>query len=106
MLDKDGADAAVAHYRELHAKSANRGAFDFGEWEMNTLAEDLAEAGRTDDAIAIYKLNAELHDKSSKIQVALGKIYESIDDKEAALRHYERAVELRPGHRRSRRASP
>ena len=79
------------------------GAYDFGEWEINTLAEVLAEEGRPRDAIAIYELNAEFHANSSSIAWSLGNLYETVEDKEAAIRSYERAPELRPNNERAQK---
>jgi len=102
-LDSDGAEAAVARYRELRNDFERAGAFDFGEWEVNTLAEVLAQEGRPRDAIAIYELNAEFHADSSSIALSLGNLYETVEDKEAAIRSYERALELRPNLERAQK---
>ena len=102
-LDSDGAEAAVARYRELRNDFERAGAFDFGEWEVNTLAEVLAEEGRPRDAIAIYELNAEFHADSSSIALSLGNFCEIVEDKDAAIRRYERALELRPNSERAQK---
>ena len=101
-LDRDGPAAAVALYHELREEYSGRGAFDFGEWEVNTLAESLADASRTADAIAIYELNLEAFPDSSAIHLNLGKLYEESGDAARARRHYERVLELRPNHRGAR----
>ena len=78
----------------LLTQEMRAGAFDFGEWEVNTLAEALAEEGRARDAIAIYELNAEFHPDSSSIPWSLGNLYETVEDKEAAIRSHERVLDL------------
>ena len=97
-LDAQGSSAAVARYRELRKEFATSGAFDFGEWEVNTLAEQLRREQRTEDAIAIYQLNAEFHPESTSIHMALGGLYETSGRVDAAREAYERVLELRPDH--------
>ncbi len=89
-----GADSAASRYRFLRDRYGMSGAYDFGEWETNELAAELAEEGRTADAIVIYELNAEFHPESATIQGSLGQLYEEIGDLDAALRAYEKALEL------------
>ncbi|HXI20257.1 MAG TPA: c-type cytochrome [Gemmatimonadales bacterium] len=45
-LQTGGVDSAIARYRELREAFENRGAYDFGEWEVNLFAEELARDGR------------------------------------------------------------
>ena len=98
-LDEQGPDSAVARYRTLREAAGLRGMFDFGEWETNTLGERLTAEGRYDDAIAIYELNAEFYPDSPSIAMSLGGLYERVEDTDAAIRFYERALELSPGNR-------
>ena len=96
VLDLHGADSAGARYRELREASGMRGAFDFGQWEMNTLAEDLAREGRPRDAIAMYRLNAEHFPRSLSIHLAVAELHEELSDTTSAIEAYERVLELRP----------
>ncbi len=100
VLDRDGADSAVATYKRLRESSGLAGVYDFGEWETNTLAEELAAQGRFQDAIAIYELNADFYPRSSAIAGSLGRLYEQVADTAAAIRSYERTLELRPNNDR------
>ncbi len=101
-LDEGGVDAAVARYRELLENFPDRGAYDFGEWEVNVLGERLAAVGRVDEAIAIYALNAERFPGSASIAFSLGQLHEEKGDLDGAIRHYERTLELVPNHRGAR----
>ncbi|MBO6574054.1 MAG: c-type cytochrome [Rhodothermales bacterium] len=91
---ESGGDSAATQYRDLRESSGMAGVYDFREWETNEVASQLAEAGKVDDAIVIYELNAEFHPESSSIQLALGQLYEGKGDVEAAIAAYERAIEL------------
>jgi tetratricopeptide (TPR) repeat protein len=92
-VHESGVDSAATRYRFLREEFGMAGAYDFGEWETNELADELAEEGRIDDAIAIYELNAEFHESPS-IQAALGELYAEKGDTEAAISAYEKAIEL------------
>jgi len=101
-LDQQGADSAAVAYRRLRENTGLLGMFDFGEWEMNVLAERLAREGRPRDAIAIYEINSESYPRSTSIALSLGALYEEIGDREAAIRSYETVLRLVPGHARAR----
>lgn len=95
-LDEHGADSARAEYRELRETTTLRGMFDFGQWEMNTLADRLATEERHSDAIAMYELNAEYFPESVTIWLELGQLYERVDDPARAIERYRRVLELAP----------
>src|SRR5262249_23122633 len=57
-----GVDAAVAQYRDLKAREPD--AYDFTEDELNTLGVRLLKSKRVDEAIEIFRLNAEAFPKS------------------------------------------
>lgn len=94
-----GVDSAAQRYRHLREEFALSGSYDFGEWETNQVAEQLTAEGRIHDAIAIYELNAAFYPESASIAASLADLYEREGDVEAAIRSYERVLELRPGHR-------
>ena len=96
-LDTQGADSTAALYRRLRETEALGGRYDFGEWETNLFAERLASEDRQQDAIAVYRLNAEFYPESLSIATSLGQLYEQVGDVEQAIRSYERALEIRPG---------
>lgn len=99
VTHKVGVDSAVQRYRHLREEFALSGSYDFDEWETNQLAEQLEAEGRIGDAIAIYKLNSEFYPASVSIAANLARLYESEGDRSAAIRYYERVLELRPEHR-------
>ena len=99
IIDEHGADSAVATYRFYRESLMTSGTFDFGEWETNVTAERLARDGRSQDAIAIYELNAEFYPESASIALALARLYEGEEEIETAIRYYERVLELAPNNR-------
>lgn len=92
-----GADSAAALYRDFR-ENLVRGRFDFGEWETNTVAEDLAREGYVEEAITIYELNSEYYPESISIHSALAEHYEQLGRKEDAIAAWERVLEIRPDH--------
>ncbi len=101
VLDQHGADSATATYRRLRESSGMAGVYDFGEWETNTLAEELTAQGRFRDAISIYELNANFYPSSSAIAGSLARLFEQVADTAAAIRSYERTLELRPNNQQA-----
>lgn len=98
IIDEHGVDSATTRYRTLRERIGMAGAYDFGEWEMNTLAERLEADGRLRDAIAVYELNGEFFPESVSIAFSLGRLHEAVGDTAAAVLSYERVLELRPAH--------
>jgi hypothetical protein len=88
VVEREGAAAAVARYRELRRNYMGEGAYDFGQWEMNELARRLVEADRREAAVAILELNAEFYPESSAIQLELGELKLALGARDEALRHF------------------
>ncbi len=97
-LDGQGADSAAALYSRLRERVGMNGMYDFGEWEMNVLAERLAREGRPRDAITIYRINQTSHPESISIALDLARLHEEVGDREEAIQAYERVLELDPGN--------
>lgn len=56
----------------------------------------LNELGRQGEALDILKQLVEKHPKESSIHVELGKLYKSMDQREQALVHFNKALDLNP----------
>lgn len=93
---KSGGQAAVDKYNELKEHFGEVGAYDFREWETNTVAEDLVREGEYEDALIIYKMNAERFPESAAIWFGIGEAYEGIGDMEAAAEAYKTSEGLDP----------
>jgi hypothetical protein len=97
IVQKDGAPAAVAKYKELRADTT-LGTYNFGQWEINELARRLAEAKNTAGAIAILEMNGEYYPKSAEIDFLIAELYLLRDEKDKALQRYRITLEKAPGH--------
>jgi len=92
MMADSGLDATVRRYRALRDRYYGSGAYDFRELTLNLLAGSEARAGRTDNAIALLKLNAEFNAQSAQIPFMLGESYLQKGDTATALADYRDAL--------------
>ncbi|NNE67589.1 MAG: serine hydrolase [Pyrinomonadaceae bacterium] len=94
--NKQGGAAAVAQYRKFKQDDPEK--YDFSENELNNLGYQLLGAGKTKDAIEIFKLNIEMFPKAFNPYDSLGEAYLKAGDKINALANYKKSVELNPDH--------
>ena len=93
---REGADAAVKQYRDLRSRYYGRGAYDFGEETLMTVARRLANA-RPEVAIPLADLNMEFFPRSVNTLVTKA-IAQSGRNDEAAVATLRQALELDPGN--------
>lgn len=94
-----GGEAAVAKFQELRASYDNAGAYDFREWETNTVAERLAAADKHEDAIVVYMLNTERFPESDAPWSGMAESFEAMGDIPAAIDAYEKALAINKNRR-------
>ena len=97
LIEKDGAEAGVRRYREL--KTTQKDVFEFGEPVLNTLGYTLLASGRTDAAIAVFRLNAEEYPESGNVYDSLAEAQMAAGSRDDAIRSYARSLELDPSNR-------
>ena len=93
---REGADAAVKQYRDLRSRYYARGAYDFGEETLLSVARRLANA-RPEVAIPLAELNMEFFPRSVNTLVTKA-IAQAGRDDEAAVATLRQALELDPGN--------
>jgi hypothetical protein len=93
---REGADAAVAQYRELRDRHYGRGAYDFGEETLLSAARRLGQA-RPELAIPLADLNLEFFPKSVNSLVVKA-IAQSRRDEEGAIATLKQALEIEPNN--------
>jgi tetratricopeptide (TPR) repeat protein len=91
-----GSSAAADQYRDLRQRFYGKAAYDFSEDTLIAAGQRLTNAGRHDDAIAIYKLNAEFFPRSTKTLAAIAFSYTRKLDDESAMKYLEQALEIEP----------
>ena len=101
IIQKDGAPAAVARYKQLRADTL-AGRYSFDQWETMELARRLAEAKNTSAAIAILDMTGEYYPKAASVDVALGEAHVLAGNRDAALASFRRALEKQPDNARAK----
>jgi tetratricopeptide (TPR) repeat protein len=95
-----GAAAAVEYYFEL--KSSRADAFDFIDTDLAFIAYKLYMTGRKSESIPFFKRYLVEHPDGQYNDFSyeyVGRAYESLGDREAALKNFRRAVELNPDNK-------
>lgn len=90
----DSINAACEKYRDL--KKNHYDEYNFKESQLNQLAYQLLQVGRTEAALAMFKLNAESYPKSANAYDSLGEAYMVAGNKEEAIKNYEISLKLNP----------
>lgn len=98
-----GLDPAITQYRELRDMYYGRAAYDFGPQPLNSLAERLLREGDSDSALALAKLNVELHPRDAWTQAMLGGVHKERGEKDQAIAAFEEALKLEPDNRWAKR---
>lgn len=96
MASQPGGGAKAADvFHEARKRDPN--AIVFPELAMNLLGYERLQAGGKEDAIQLFKLNAEAYPMSANAQDSLSDGYLAAGQKELALQAEEKCVELLPG---------
>ena len=93
-VETKGVQAAIEEYHALRAQHGDE--YNFAEYELNNLGYDLLDKGKTADAIAILKLNAEQYPASFDVYDSLGDAYLRVGDKQAAEQNFRRSLQVYP----------
>jgi dienelactone hydrolase len=92
-----GADRATRLFRDARTRDPN--AFLFPEFMLNQLAYARLRGGKTDDAVELFKLNAEAYPTSANAQDSLADGYLSRGQNDLALAAEQKCLELLPADR-------
>ena len=91
-----GTPAAIAQYKDLRKQYFGAQAYDFGEATLVTYAQRATNANKPDEAMQWLQLNLEYYPLSSRTYAGLSQAQQKKNDKDAAIKSLERAVELDP----------
>jgi tetratricopeptide (TPR) repeat protein len=94
LLNKDGVAAAIKRYDDAVAKDPQ--ARLFRESTLNGIGYDLLGQGRTEDAVAVFKLNVRAYPGSADTHDSLGEAQRKAGDKRGAIESYELALAMNP----------
>lgn len=97
VLKKDGPDAAVARYRDLRKEYYGQAAYDFSEWSLVTIAEDLGkDPAQINGARALLNLNLEFYPESAPTYARIAETYVAAGDTATAMTNFDKAMALAP----------
>jgi len=91
-INKQGINYAVKIYDSL--KAINDTTYDFAESELNTLGYQLLSEKKKSDAVQIFRLNTISYPNSSNVFDSLGDAYVEIQNKDSAIKNYQKAFDL------------
>ena len=97
-----GADSATRAYRSLRERYYGRDAYDFGEISLNSAAFRTARAGKTDDALALLRLNEQLYPNTAALSIIRGNVYLMRADTSSAAASFREAVRREPSNDEAR----
>jgi hypothetical protein len=99
--EKGGA-AAIAQYKELRKQYFGGRAYDFSEGSLITLAQRPTTKAPA-DALAWLQLNLDYFPLSARTYVAMSQVQQRANDKDAAIKSLERALDLDPQNAQAKR---
>ena len=103
ILNLQEVEAAVQHFYKKRQEETSIVLFD--EVEMNVLGYSYLQKGKTKDAIEIFKLNTITYPNSSDVYDSLGEAYIKDNNKELAIKNYEKSLELNPSNENAKEMS-
>jgi hypothetical protein len=102
-VNKSGSAAAIQQYRDLRKQYYGGQAYDFSEGALVSVAQQLNNANKSDDALALLQVNAEFYPSSSPTYGMMGQAYLKKNDKENATKSFEKAIQLDPNNQAAKR---
>jgi len=102
-VNKSGAVAAVQQYRDLRKQYYGGQSYDFSENALVPVALQLTNANKPDDALALLQLNAELNPNSVPTYGGMAQAYLKKNDKENAVRNFEKVISIDPNNQQAKR---
>jgi CubicO group peptidase (beta-lactamase class C family) len=94
QLTAGNIDKAMAAYRQI--KQANPESAAVSEARLNTLGYTFLRQKKLPEAIAYFKLNAELYPNSWNVYDSLGDAYMANGDNELAVANFKKSLEMNP----------
>jgi len=102
-INKSGVAAAVQQYRDLRKRYYGGQSYDFSENALVPVALQLSNANKPDEALALLQLNMEYYPNHAPTYSAVAQAYLKKNDKEDAIKNFEKALQLDPNNQPARR---
>lgn len=98
-----GLDAALHKYQELRDRYYGGYEYDFGPRPLSTLAEQLTQAGKPEEAIQVQEYNVSLHPRDANVHWMLGNLYADAGRRDRAIESIKKSLEIDPGNAPARK---
>jgi tetratricopeptide (TPR) repeat protein len=95
---KSGINAAIARYRELREKYYGKGGYDFSDRTLNSIARELLDQHKTEDAIEILRLSTTEYPRSATAWDGLGEAFAAAGKPRIAEIYYRKSLEIEPAN--------
>ncbi len=92
-----GIAATVEKYQSM-ITGPEKDNYNWDRSQLDHLGGKIRDLGALQDAITIYKLNAELHPNDAEVYSSLGWAYETCGNLQAAIPYFEKTLKLNPKH--------
>jgi hypothetical protein len=93
-----GAAAGLARFRDLRTQFYGGQSYDFSENGLLGIAQRAMTASKPDDALVYLQANVEYYPKSARTYQVMSQAHMAKQDKAAAVKDLEKAVELDPNN--------
>ena len=94
LIDNDGIEKAIIHYRDFKLKNKNK--ILFSESGMNDMGYSYLSKKEYEIAIKLFEMNVESFPDSWNVYDSLGEAYLAIGNKEKAIENYKKSIALNP----------
>lgn len=98
-----GLEAALHKYQELRDRYYGGYEYDFGPRPLSSLAEQLSQAGKPEEAIRVQEYNATLHPQDATVHWMLGNLYADAGKRDRAIESIQKSLEIDPGNMPARK---
>jgi tetratricopeptide (TPR) repeat protein len=96
LIDEKGLKVALEECPELLEKKKIVYSYPLDEFEMNDMGYSYLTNGKTEEAIALFKINVEHFPESWNVYDSLGEAYMEAGETDLAIKNYAKSVELNP----------
>lgn len=100
--DAGGVSAAINKYDELKEKYYGGFTFDFRENSLNFFGYQILNRNNLQDALQVFKLNAELYPNSYNVYDSLGDVYYKMEQYKLALDNYNKSLSINSSNKNAR----
>ena len=94
VIQEKGIKAGIAHFYAIKDKDTH----SLREEEINGIGYQLMRAGKTEEALQVFKLNVDEFPKSFNVYDSYAEALMNLGQKDAAIENYRKSVEMNPAN--------